>query len=136
MSATRIFSSYLEAFTEVSNSRPDDIALLTPGKKDTTFDELFDRNEKIRRQLAQFGVSPETRTGIVVPTRDAMATAHLAVVTSATSAPLSAITTPSELEFAIKDFGLDAVRSRRARAQWLRVHSVPSVLIDEAATSP
>ena len=98
-----------EAFSERAASLSDSPALLTPGKADTTFGELLDRTALMRTSLARFGITRGTRVGLVVPTRDAMATAHLAVVSSATSAPLSALTTPQELEFNVSDFRLKAV---------------------------
>ena len=58
-----------ESFTDQACKRPDAIALLTPGKSDTTFGELLDRNEKMRTRLSEQGVKPGVRVGIFAPTR-------------------------------------------------------------------
>ena len=102
-------STIYEALSVVAKANSNALALLTPGKSDTTYAELLTRTERVRARLAGFGVRRGSRVGIVVPTRDAMAAAHLAILSSATSAPLSAFITPRELEFSISDFRLTAV---------------------------
>lgn len=102
-------STVLEAFADIATSQNDAVALLTPGKADSTFAEPFARNEQMRTRLAQFGVQRGMRIGYVVPTRDAMAMLHFAAITTAVSAPFSALTTPAEFELNIRDFRLSVV---------------------------
>lgn len=101
--------STLQAIQEASTGSVDLAALQTPGKRDCTYALLLERNELVCYELARFGVQPGSRVGLVVPERDAMCAAYLAVISVATAAPLSPNTTPDELEFYIRDFALDAV---------------------------
>lgn len=104
-----MFSTILQAFTEQARLRPDSTALLTPGKSDISFDELFDRNEEMRLLLTQLGICRGMHVGLIVPTRDAMAAAHLALVSVATSAPLSAQSTVADVESYVRDMNLSAL---------------------------
>ncbi len=96
-----------QAIRERAKELGDSPALLAPGKADSTFRQLLERTEAMRLELARFGVRRGTRIGILARTRDVMAAAHLAVIFSATSAPLSAHSATRELEFCIADFGLE-----------------------------
>lgn len=104
-----MYSTILAAFTEQARLRPGSTALLAPGKRDTSFGELFQRNELMRFRLAQLGVRPGMRVGLIAQTRDVMAAAHLAAVSTATSVPLSAQSTVAEIESCVVENKVSAL---------------------------
>lgn len=93
----------------------DSVALISPGKSDATYRDLVQAVEQTRRQLATFGIVRGIRIGLAVSERDSMAVAYLAAIGTTTVAPLNASSTPDELEFSIRDFGLTFVILQEAK---------------------
>ena len=64
---------------------------------------------RTRASLAGFGIGPKDRVAIVLPNRPAMASAFIAIATSASTAPLNQAYKTEELEFYLSDLGAKAL---------------------------
>ena len=101
-----MITNVYEALREVSGRLKDEPALKSPNLVDTSFVDLLSRIDDCRSILAGYGVGRNDRVGIVVASRDLMASVHLGVISVTTSAPLDPNAGPRELDSAVADMRL------------------------------
>jgi len=88
---------------EQSRMAPDAPAILAPGKKPISYQQLFTQLEEVALQLNQLGFQRGDRIAVVLPNSPEMATTYLAVSSVCTCAPLNPAYQVDEFIFSLKD---------------------------------
>lgn len=92
-----------------SRTHPDDVCIIGLERKPLTYRLLFELIVQTNEQLNGLGICREDRVAMVLPNGPEMATAFLAVASSATSAPLNPSYRAPEFEFFLSDLNARAL---------------------------
>ncbi|MGH7578842.1 MAG: AMP-binding protein, partial [Gemmatimonadales bacterium] len=98
-----------ELLGRAAMQRPDQIALIAPGRPGLTYRELAAHVAGMQSALSGLGLGREDRVALVLPNGPEMAAAFLGVACSAACAPLNPDYRAEELEFYLSDLGVKAV---------------------------
>lgn len=104
-----MYQTVYEVFRNRALSRPDQPAVLAPGKTTATYSELLQFVDVMQKSLHRGGLTRTSRVGILLPERVRTAAAHLAIVSTCVSAPLNPDMTPEELVTTVNDLHLNAL---------------------------
>lgn len=99
----------IELIRSHAGARPEQPALLAPGRSTLSYGSLVSHIEATACTLRAHGVQREDRVAIVLPNGPDMATAFLAVATAAMSAPLNPAYTLAEFAFYLHDLNAKAL---------------------------
>ena len=102
-------STLAELLGRAATQRPDEIALLAPGRPALTYRELAAQVARAQAALSGCGLGREDRVALVLPNGSEAATAFLGVACSAVCAPLNPDYRREELDFYLADLGVAAV---------------------------
>ena len=89
--------------------RPEAPAILSPGKKELSYQRLSQHIHSIALQLTRLGIRPGDRVAVVLPNGAEMATAFLAISSVCTCAPLNPAYPLEEFRFSMADLHVKAL---------------------------
>ena len=92
-----------------AKDRPGEISVIGLDRVPITYQQLFEQVNQTNSQLNQLGIGREDRVAMVLPNGPEMATAFLAIASSATAAPLNPSYQAPEFEFFLSDLGARAL---------------------------
>jgi acyl-CoA synthetase (AMP-forming)/AMP-acid ligase II/acyl carrier protein len=95
--------------SDESSQRPQDPAILSPGKDPLTYLELSRFIHKTALQLTRLGFRSDDRLAVALPNGPEMATAFLAVSSVCTCAPLNPTLQTEEFKFSMEDMRVKAL---------------------------
>lgn len=110
---TTSFSSIPLLLQEQARTRPNEVAILAPGRSPLTYAALWQQALCVVGGLKLQGVSHSSRVAVVLPNGPEMAVAFLAVSTCATCVPLNPASSRAEFRFYLEDIGAQILIVRR-----------------------
>ena len=120
MAVTSTSSSIALLLQEQARARPNDPAILAPGRAPLTYGGLWEQVQSVAGGLQSLAVSHSTRVALVLPNGPEMAVAFLAVSACATCAPLNPASSCDEFRFYLEDIGAQFLIVRRGESSSAR----------------